>query len=104
MLAASRPVFLQTEEEIPLTRLYEIARESVISIVIIRKTIGFAMSHGINPWIDGMGPKNCFITVAMLSLACTFTFLPMVFTGNNLRRLSAPKYWEYVATSATPRR
>lgn len=80
----------------------EIAGESMISVIVIRNTLGFAVSYGINPWINGMGQQNCFITVAMVSLACTFTFVPMIFFGKSLRKLSAKKYWEYVATSAAP--
>ncbi|GME66035.1 hypothetical protein GTA08_BOTSDO07971 [Neofusicoccum parvum] len=77
----------------------EISGESMISVIIIRNTLGFAVSYGINPWIDHMGLQNCFITVAMVALACTYTFLPMVWYGKQLRRFSAKKYWEYVATS-----
>ncbi|RDW88860.1 hypothetical protein BP6252_00892 [Coleophoma cylindrospora] len=80
----------------------EIAGESMISVIIIRNTLGFAVSYGINPWINGMGLQNCFITVAFVSLACTFTFLPMIWVGKRLRRFSADKYWAYVATSAAP--
>jgi hypothetical protein len=70
------------------------------SIIIIRNTLGFAVSYGINPWIDTMGVQNCFITVAMVALVCTYTFLPVVWFGKRIRKFSAPKYWEYVATSA----
>ncbi|TVY42520.1 putative MFS-type transporter, partial [Lachnellula occidentalis] len=80
----------------------EIAGESMISVIVIRNTLGFAVSYGINPWINGMGLQNCFVTVAMVALACTFTFVPMIFFGKSLRKLSAKKYWEYVATSAAP--
>lgn len=77
----------------------EISGESMISIMIIRNTMGFAVSYGIDPWIDHMGLQNCFITAAMVALACTYTFFPMVWFGKQLRRYSARKYWEYVATS-----
>lgn len=80
----------------------EIAGESLISVIIIRNTLGFAVSYGIDPWINGMGLQNCFITVSMVALVCTFTFLPMIFVGKKLRRFSTKKYWEYVATSAAP--
>ncbi|KAH7042103.1 major facilitator superfamily domain-containing protein [Macrophomina phaseolina] len=77
----------------------EISGESMISIMIIRNTMGFAVSYGIDPWIDDMGLQNCFITVALVALACTYTFLPVVWYGKQLRRFSAKKYWEYVETS-----
>ncbi|KAJ4367292.1 hypothetical protein N0V83_006873 [Neocucurbitaria cava] len=80
----------------------EISGEAMTSVIIIRNTLGFAVSYAINPWIDAMGIQNCFITVAMVALVCTFTFLPMVFIGKRLRKHSAPKYWEYIATCAVP--
>lgn len=49
-----------------------------------------------------MGLQNCFITVAIVSLACTFTFVPMIFVGKKLRRSWVKKYWEYVAISMAP--
>ncbi|KAK7553494.1 major facilitator superfamily protein [Phyllosticta paracitricarpa] len=80
----------------------EIAGESMISVIIIRNTLGFAVSWGINPWIDSLGLQNCFISVSMVALVCTATFLPMVKYGKALRRWSTQKYWEYVATSIAP--
>jgi hypothetical protein len=71
----------------------------MISIMIIRNTLGFAINYAIDPWIDAMGVQNCFITVAMVALVCTFTFVPVVVFGKRIRKFSAPKYWEYVSTS-----
>ena len=74
----------------------------MISVIIIRNTLGFAVSWGINPWIDSLGLQNCFISVSMVALVCTATFLPMIKSGKPLRRWSTKKYWEYVATSIAP--
>lgn len=75
----------------------EIAGESFVSIMIIRNTLGFAFSYAITPWIEGMGLRNCFISVSLISLVCTNTFLIMIFWGKSLRKLSAARYWRYVA-------
>ena len=102
MLIVSRYLsfFIHGSQLADLTQ--EIAGETMISVIIIRNTLGFAVSYGINPWINGMGLQNCFITVAMVSLTCTFSFLFMTFFGKKLREFSAKKYWKYVATSAAP--
>jgi hypothetical protein len=68
----------------------------MVSVIIIRNTLGFAFSYAINPWIDSLGLQNCFISVAMISLGCTLTFLLMIVFGKRLRILSAGKYWKYV--------
>ncbi|KAL2107322.1 hypothetical protein VUR80DRAFT_5395 [Thermomyces stellatus] len=75
----------------------EIAGESLVTVIIIRNTIGFAFNYAINPWIDSMGLQNCFISVSMLALLTTMSFLLMIVWGKNLRRASSKKYWEYVA-------
>ncbi|GAB7356920.1 hypothetical protein MBLNU459_g7771t2 [Dothideomycetes sp. NU459] len=78
----------------------EISGESMSAVIVIRNSIGFGISYAITPWYTNNGLQNCFITAGMLSLACTFTFLGMIWKGKDLRRLSAKTYWRYVATSA----
>lgn len=75
----------------------EIAGESLITVIIIRNTIGFAFNFAINPWIDGMGLQNCFIFVSMLAFLTTMSFLVMSKWGKSLRKMSSKKYWEYVS-------
>lgn len=77
----------------------ELSGESMVSVIIIRNTLGFGFSYAITPWIEAQGMRNCFITVAMLSLVTTASFLLMTTFGKRLRRFSRDKYWEYVATS-----
>ncbi|KAF7550001.1 hypothetical protein G7046_g8159 [Stylonectria norvegica] len=71
----------------------DISGMSTTSIIIIRNTIGFAVSYGITPWYTNMGLQNCFIMAGFLSLGLTGTFLLMVWKGKSLRRWSAPRYW-----------
>lgn len=75
----------------------DIAGESMVTVILLRNTIGFAFSYALNPWIDSMGLQNCFISVAMLSLISTMSFLPIMYWGKRLRRFSSKKYWQYVA-------
>ncbi|KAF1844475.1 uncharacterized protein K460DRAFT_404774 [Cucurbitaria berberidis CBS 394.84] len=84
----------------PLTGEWEITGETMPSVIGMSNTLDFAVSYAINPSIDAMNVQNCFITVAMVALLCTFTFLPVVFFGKRLRKHSAPKYWEYIVTRA----
>ncbi|KAL4728721.1 hypothetical protein ACLX1H_003120 [Fusarium chlamydosporum] len=78
----------------------EIAGETTVSIMLIRNTIGFGFSYAITPWWTTQGLKNCFITAAMISLVCTFTFLIMIVYGKRLRRWSIPAYQKYMMTMA----
>ena len=75
----------------------EISGESMITIIIIRNTIGFAFNYAIDPWINSMGLQNCFVSVAVIALVCTWSFLLMVLCGKRLRKMTARKYWQYVS-------
>lgn len=75
----------------------EIAGESFVGIIVLRNTMGFAFSYAITPWIEKVGLRDCFISVSVISLVCTGTFVLMILWGKNLRRFSADRYWRYVA-------
>ncbi|KAI4745995.1 MFS general substrate transporter [Aureobasidium sp. EXF-12298] len=77
----------------------EIAGETMVSIMIIRNTIGFGISFGVTPWWITQGLQDCFITAAAISLVCTFSFLILVVYGKRLRRRSIPAYRKYMATA-----
>ncbi|KAJ9150683.1 Major facilitator superfamily transporter [Pleurostoma richardsiae] len=72
----------------------DISGDSTTAIIIIRNTIGFAISYGITPWYTNMGLQNCFVMAGFLSLGCTCTFLLMIWKGKALRRWSAARYWK----------
>ncbi|KAI6608540.1 hypothetical protein MCOR04_000008 [Pyricularia oryzae] len=77
----------------------EIAGETTVSVMLIRNTIGFGISHGITPWWTTQGLQNCFVTAAMISLACTFTFFLMIKYGKRIRRWSITAYKQFMATT-----
>lgn len=74
----------------------DIAGESMITVIIIRNTLGFAFNYAIVPWLDGIGLQNCFASAAMIALGCTLSFLLMTVFGKRLRKFSAKRYWRYV--------
>ncbi|KAK0383921.1 hypothetical protein NLU13_8012 [Sarocladium strictum] len=76
----------------------EIAGETTVSIMLIRNTIGFGFSYAITPWWTTQGLKYCFITAAMISIACTLTFVVMIIWGKRIRRWSIPAYQRYMET------
>ncbi|KAK4870519.1 hypothetical protein LT330_004867 [Penicillium expansum] len=76
----------------------EMAGESFVSINIIRNTIGFSFSYAITPWIEAVGLRNCFISVSFISFFCTYSFVVVVIWGKSWRRMSAERYWQFVAT------
>lgn len=73
----------------------DMSGESTVSVIIVRNTLGFAISYGITPWYTNMGLQNCFIMAGFLSLGCMSTFLFMIWKGKSLRRRCAKRYWSY---------
>lgn len=76
----------------------EMGGESTVSVMMMRNTIGFGFSYAITPWYTNMGLTNCFVTAAMVSVACTMSFLGMIKYGKSLRRASTQRYLEYIAS------
>ena len=77
----------------------EIGGETLVSIMIIRNTIGFGFNYAITPWWTTQGLQNCFITAAAISIVCTFSFLFLTVYGKRIRRWSIPAYRKYMATA-----
>lgn len=70
--------------------------EAIITVIIIRNTMSFAIGYGITPWVTDMGLQNCFIMAAFLGLAQVCTIFVMIRYGKKLRAMSVPKYGKYV--------
>lgn len=77
----------------------QIGGESMSSVMVIRNTIGFALSFAITPWYTGMGLQDCFITAGFVSVVCMSTFLVFIWKGKMLRKFSTEVYWTYAANS-----
>jgi hypothetical protein len=70
--------------------------EAIITVILIRNTMSFAIGYGITPWVTDMGLQNCFITAAFVGLAQVMTVWMMIKWGKELRRKSVPRYSKYV--------
>lgn len=74
--------------------------EAMITVIIVRNTMSFAIGYGITPWIDGMGLQDCFITAAFIGLAQVLSVFAMIKWGKTLRKRSVPRYSKYVKQMA----
>jgi hypothetical protein len=73
----------------------DLAGEVVTTIILIRNIIGFGITFGIQPWIDGMGLQNTFVVIGILSFIITLFSMFFVWKGKSMRRLTRAKYLEY---------
>lgn len=74
--------------------------EAMITVIIVRNTMSFAIGYGITPWVTDMGLQNCFITAAFVGLAQVCTIFVMMKYGKQLRKSSIPRYGKYVEEMA----
>ncbi|KAG7403375.1 putative MFS-type transporter [Fusarium oxysporum f. sp. rapae] len=67
---------------------------AIVSIILIRNTMSFAISYGITPWVTNMGYQNCFTSAALIGLVTCSAFFVMIKFGKALRCRSARRYAE----------
>ncbi|KAK8142471.1 hypothetical protein G3M48_008704, partial [Beauveria asiatica] len=74
----------------------EISGDALVTLILVRNTMSFAISYGITPWLNGLGLQNCFISVAFVALAICSIFLPVIWYGKRLRAAKRESYWSEV--------
>ncbi|TGO47311.1 hypothetical protein BOTNAR_0532g00040 [Botryotinia narcissicola] len=73
---------------------------AIVTVIIIRNTMSFAINYGITPWILNTGYQNTFVAAAFISLAQVLVFLVFVKWGKGWRAGSKDRYWTMVEESA----
>ncbi|CDK29495.1 unnamed protein product [Kuraishia capsulata CBS 1993] len=74
----------------------ELGSCAMVSVILVRNTMSFAVNWGITPWVENTGLKNTFIAACFISLAGISTFLPMIYFGKRTRVSTKDAYWNYV--------
>jgi hypothetical protein len=74
--------------------------EAIITVILVRNTMSFAIGYGITPWVTDMGLQNCFITAAFVGLAQVCTVFVMIRYGKSLRKASVERYAKYLDVMA----
>ncbi|KAF4415244.1 serine/threonine kinase 16 [Fusarium austroafricanum] len=71
---------------------HDISGDAIVTVILIRNTMSFAISYGITPWITNLGYQNCFISAAFVGMAASSVFFVMILYGKSLRTRSADEY------------
>jgi hypothetical protein len=95
LLAISSTLCLSTAIQYTTSTYRDLGGELITTIILIRNTLSFAISHGSNPWIEAQGRQDFFITVDMIALFCNGTMFIFIFYGRRIRASSAARYWRY---------
>ncbi|KAH6886891.1 putative MFS transporter [Thelonectria olida] len=74
-----------------------ISGDAIVTVILVRNTMSFAISYGITPWLTNLGYQNCFISAAFVGMAASSVFFVMIKYGKTLRVRSASKYQKLVS-------
>lgn len=98
-IAASNSIGVQLSVSYCIDSYKDLSGEAMITVIIIRNTMSFAVNYGVTPWITNMGYQNAFILAAFAGLAQVLTFLLVVRYGKGWRERSKGRYYRYVVES-----
>ncbi|KAK5123781.1 hypothetical protein LTR85_002417 [Meristemomyces frigidus] len=79
----------------------DLSGEAMVTVILVRNTMSFAINYGLTPWVTNLGLQNAFIVAAFAGMAQVATFYIFVRYGKTLRRRSAARYAVYVEKMAS---
>lgn len=97
MIAATAFAALQLPIAYCVDSYYALSSEAVVTVILVRNSMSFAVGYGITPWIENMGFQNAFLVAAFVGLAQTATFLVFTKWGKSLRMASLGRYEKFVS-------
>ena len=95
IIAASNAIGVQLSVSYCIDSYKDLSGEAMVTVIIIRNTMSFAMGYGITPWVTNMGYQNAFIVAAFAGLAQVLTFLAVVKWGKSWREMTKGRYYKY---------
>ncbi|TKA47271.1 hypothetical protein B0A54_02749 [Friedmanniomyces endolithicus] len=101
IIAITNTIGLQLSVSYCIDSYKDLSGEAMVTVILVRNTMSFAVGYGLTPWVTDMGLQNAFILAAFVGMAQCATFLILVKYGKELRRKSAPGYAKYVEKVAS---
>ncbi|KAF2737874.1 MFS general substrate transporter [Polyplosphaeria fusca] len=96
IIAATNTIGLQVSIAYCVDAYRKMSGEAVVTVILVRNTMSFAIGYGITPWVRGMGLRGAFVSAACVGLVQVATVGGMVRWGKGLRRRSMHRYSKYV--------
>lgn len=100
VIALTNTIGLQLSVSYCIDSYRDLGGEAMVTVILVRNTMSFAIGYGITPWVTDMGLQNAFILAAFVGLAQCLSFLVMVKFGKRFRKASATRYATYVEQMA----
>jgi hypothetical protein len=96
VIAASNSIGVQLSVSYCIDSYKDLSGEAMVTVIIIRNTMSFAIGYGVTPWVTNMGYQNAFILAAFAGLAQVTTFLAVVKWGKSWRNMTKQRFYKYV--------
>ncbi|TGO08447.1 hypothetical protein BTUL_0209g00180 [Botrytis tulipae] len=100
ILSASITIAIPVSCNYAIDTYQQLGGQAMVTVIIIRNTMSFAINYGITPWILKTSYQNTFVAAAFISLAQVLMFLVFVKWGKGWRAGSRECYWTMVEESA----
>jgi hypothetical protein len=78
----------------------ELGGEAIVTVILVRNTMSFAIGYGVTPWVTNLGYQNAFIVAAAAGVVQVLSFLMFVKYGKAFRKASTQRYLKYVKEMA----
>jgi hypothetical protein len=101
VIALTNTIGLQLSVSYCIDSYKDLSGEAMVTVILVRNTMSFAVGYGITPWVTNMGLQNAFLVAAFAGMAQCATFFIFVKFGKGLRRDSGPRYKKYVDKMAS---
>lgn len=95
MIGFTNTVGLQLSVSYCIDSYRELSGEAMVTVILVRNTMSFAIGYGITPWVTQMGLQNAFIVAAFAGLAQVLTVFFFIRYGQTMRQASVGRYQHY---------
>ena len=100
VIALTNTIGLQLSISYCIDSYKDLSGEAIVTVIIVRNTMSFAIGYGVTPWVTNMGLQNAFILAAFAGMAQCASFFLFIKYGKTLRIRSAPRSAKYVEQMA----
>ncbi|EGV62153.1 hypothetical protein PSN45_000878 [Yamadazyma tenuis] len=76
----------------------EVSGVGLVTMILIRNTMGFGFSYAVTPWLEAVGTQNLYISLACIGAFFWALSLVMIALGKKFRKITATSYWKLVET------
>lgn len=76
----------------------EVSGDGLVTMILIRNTMGFGFSYAVTPWLVAVGTQNLYISIACIGTFFWALSFVMITFGKRMRKWTASDYWKLIDT------